>query len=59
MGIGLGMLVVAVALIYAGLPDKNGRSPRFLQFSAASILYPPLVLAFIALGAAQVVFSLD
>lgn len=59
LAIGFGMLVIAVVLIYAGLPDKHGSSPRFLRFGAASVLYPPLILVFIALGSAQVVFSLD
>ncbi|KYK47608.1 MULTISPECIES: hypothetical protein [Bradyrhizobium] len=59
LAIGLGMLVIAIVLIYAGLPDKQGGSPRFLRFHAASVLYPPLILVFIALGTAQVVFSFD
>ncbi|MDA9423834.1 MULTISPECIES: hypothetical protein [Bradyrhizobium] len=59
LAIGLAMLVIAVVLIYVGLPDRQGGSPRFLRFEAASILYPPLILVFIAIGTAQVVFSLD
>ncbi|QQO24291.1 hypothetical protein JJB98_32675 [Bradyrhizobium diazoefficiens] len=59
LAIGLVMLVIAVVLIYVGLPDRQGDSPRFLRFGAASILYPPLILVFIAIGTAQVVFSLD
>lgn len=56
--IGVIMLAVSAALIYFGLPDKLGESPRFLRFGAASVLYPPLILVFIALGTAQVFFSL-
>jgi hypothetical protein len=58
VAIGLGMLGIAAALIYLGLPDEQGNSPRFLRFSSASVLYPPLILVFIALGTAEVFFSL-
>ena len=61
MGLAIGslMLVTAVVLIYVGLPDRRGGTPRFLRFEAASILYPPLILVFIAVGTAQVVIFLD
>jgi hypothetical protein len=52
------MLAVGFLLIIAGRPDKSGISPKFLRFDAALVLYPPLVLAFFALGVAAIVFSL-
>jgi hypothetical protein len=52
------MLAVGFLLITAGRPDKSGISPKFLRFDAALVLYPPLVLAFFALGVAAIVFSL-
>lgn len=54
--IGIVLVAMAIALIVLGLPDRQGNSPRFLRFSAASVLYPPLVLVFIALGTAEIVF---
>ena len=55
---GTAMLAVGFLLIIAGRPDKSGISPKFLRFDAALVLYPPLVLAFFALGVAAIVFSL-
>jgi hypothetical protein len=40
LAIGLLSLALAAALIYFGLPDKQGNSPRFLRFGAALVLYP-------------------
>ena len=56
---GLAMLLLAALLIYLGRPDKQGNSPRFLRFDAALVLYPPVVLLAIALGAAELVYSLS
>ena len=53
--IGVVMLIIAGALIFIGLPNKAGVSPRFLQFDASLVLYPPLVLLFIAGGFAELI----
>ena len=55
---GTAMLAIALALIWLGLPDRNGLHRRFLRFSSAQVLYPPVILAFIALGAAAVISSI-
>jgi hypothetical protein len=55
---GIAMLVVALILIWAGRPDKAGVHPSFLRFHAALVLYPPIIIAFLALGMAAVVSSL-
>ena len=34
---------VAGVLLFIGLPDRCGASPRFLRFDAAPILYPPVI----------------
>ena len=49
------MLIIACALILFGLPNNAGLSPRFLQFDASLVLYPPLVLLFIAGGFAELI----
>ena len=54
--IGLALLALAAALIYLGLPDKQGNSPRFLQFGAALVLYPPAVMAVLTFGVAELLF---
>lgn len=53
--IGLVLLVIAGGLLFIGLPNKAGVSPRFLRFEASLVLYPPLVLVFIAGGVAELI----
>jgi hypothetical protein len=55
---GIAMLAVAGILIFIGLPNRAGEHPRFLRFEAALVLYPPVILAFIGLGAAAVISDL-
>ena len=55
---GIAMLVIALILIVLGRPNRNGVHRRFLRFNAAMVLYPPVILAFIALGAAAVISSI-
>ena len=56
--LGIAMLVAAVLLIWFGLPNRNGVHRRFLRFSAAQVLYPPVILALIALGSAALISNL-
>ena len=39
---GIAILTIALALIWLGRPDRNGVHRRFLRFSSAQVLYPPL-----------------
>lgn len=55
---GIVMLGVAAILIFIGRPNQAGGHPKFLRFEAALVLYPPVVLAFIGLGAAAVISGL-
>ena len=55
---GIAMLVAAFLLIWVGRPNKAGVHPRFLRFDAALVLYPPVILAFTAMGAAAVISSI-
>ena len=55
---GIAMLVIAFVLIWVGRPDKAGVHPSFLRFDAALVLYPPVILAFIAMGTAAVISSI-
>ena len=59
LAIGLVMLLAAALLIYSGRPDKEGNSPRFLQFGPALVLYPPAVLVVFAFGAAELFYALS
>ena len=56
--IGVSSLAIAAGLIFIGLPDKDGVSPRFLRFEAAVVLYPPLVMIFLVGGAAELIAAL-
>ena len=53
--IGIVLLAIGISLIFIGRPNKAGVHPRFLQFEASSVLYPPLVLVFFAGGAAALI----
>ena len=53
----IGLLAVAIGagLLAAGLPNRRGESPRFLQFYAAPMLYPAAVLIFLVIGIVELV----
>ena len=53
--IGVVLLVIAAGLIFIGLPDKDGVSPRFLRFEAAVVLYPPFIMIFLVGGVAELI----
>ena len=53
--IGVLLLAIAGGLIFAGLPDKAGESPRFLRFHSALTFYPALSLVFLSSGAAELI----
>jgi hypothetical protein len=57
IGIGLAFCVVGILLVFIGMP-KNGVTPRFLRFDAAVVLYPAVVLTFLAFGGAQILRAL-
>ena len=56
--IGVVLLATAAGLMFVGLPNKAGASPRFLRFEAAIVLYPPVVMVFFAGGIAEIVTAL-
>jgi len=51
--IGIVSISIAAFLIFIALPDKDRVSPRFLQFEASLVLYPPVVMVFFAVGVAE------
>ena len=55
---GIASLVVALALIWAGRPNKSGVHPKYLRFDAALVLYPPLILVFFAFGIGGIILGL-
>lgn len=55
---GTAMLVIALVLVWIGRPDKTGLHPSFLRFNAAMVVYPPIILVSITMGAAAVIDSL-
>ena len=56
--IGVVLLAIAIGLIFIGRPNRAGVHPRFLQFDAALVLYPPVVLVFFAGGVAEFIAGL-
>jgi hypothetical protein len=49
--IGAAFVVVAVVLVFIGIP-KHGEIPRFLRFDASIVLFPPVIMTFLAFGVA-------
>ena len=56
--VGTTLIAVAVVLLWIGMPDKNGITPRFLRFEIAPLIYPPLILAIFAIGAANLLSAI-
>ena len=44
--LGVVLVLLAAGLLYIGTPNKAGQHPRFLQFEASLVLFPPLILIF-------------
>jgi hypothetical protein len=53
--IGLVAIIIGGGLLVAGLPNRRGESPRFLQSQAAPMLYPAAVMIFLAIGIVELV----
>jgi hypothetical protein len=49
---------IAAGLLFVGMPDRSGASPRFLRFAAAPVIYPPIILALLAIGLANLIASI-
>ncbi|MGT2435264.1 hypothetical protein ACU4GH_04550 [Bradyrhizobium betae] len=56
--IGAAMIAIAGVLIFIGRPNSAGEHPRFLRFEAALVLFPPVILSFLGLGAAAIISGL-
>lgn len=52
---GVFMVAVALLLIWAGRPNKDGIHRKLLRFNAALVLYPPLILSCFAFGIASII----
>ena len=52
------VLAIAAGLILIGRPNKAGVSPRFLQFDASLVLYPPVIIVFLAGGFGELIAGL-
>jgi uncharacterized membrane protein len=52
IAIGLVLFVVGVLLVFIGMP-KHGESPRFLRFEASLVVYPAVIMIFLAFGVAM------
>jgi hypothetical protein len=56
--VGTVFLALAAVLLWIGIPVGNGISPPFLRFEIAPLIYPPLVLAIFAIGAANLISAI-
>ena len=55
---GLAMLAFAGFLIFIGCPGKDAVHRKYRRFNAALVLYPPIILVFMAVGIAAIVSEL-
>ena len=53
--VGLLLLAITAVLVVVAWPNRTGPYPRFLQFESAVIVYPPIIMVFLALGVATLV----
>jgi hypothetical protein len=56
--IGIGALVVAVVMVWFGMPNKAGVNPRLLRLGFMQMVYPATVLAFLVFGVAELMKSM-
>jgi hypothetical protein len=52
IAIGLVLFIVGVLLVIIGMP-KHGESPRFLRWEASLVVYPAVIMVFLAFGVAM------
>jgi hypothetical protein len=52
IAIGLVLFIVGVLLIIIGIP-RHGQHPRFLRFEASLVVYPAVIMVFLAFGVAM------
>jgi hypothetical protein len=55
--IGVGALIFAFAMVWLGMPNKSGESPRFLRNGLMQMIYPAIVLAVMVIGIAELLLS--
>lgn len=58
LAIGAVLLAAGAVLLFVGLPNRSGVSPRFLQFEAALVLYPPVIMFFLVGAIAKIIKAL-
>jgi hypothetical protein len=52
IAIGLVLFVIGVLLVVIGIP-RHGGHPRFLRFEASLVVYPAVIMVFLAFGVAM------
>ena len=56
--IGIGALVIAVAMIWLGMPNKVGENPRLLRSGFMQMIYPAAILGVMVAGIAELLKAL-
>jgi hypothetical protein len=51
--IGTGALVIGIAMVWFGMPNKAGENPRLLRIGFMQMIYPAVVLMFVVTGVAE------
>jgi hypothetical protein len=56
--IGVILVLLAIGLVFIGRPNRAGQHPRFLQFESSLLLFPSVILVFLAMGMAEIISGL-
>jgi len=51
--IGICGLVIGLAMLWFGMPNRGGENPRFLRLGFVQMFYPAIVLLFFVIAAAE------
>ncbi|HET9715717.1 MAG TPA: hypothetical protein VFP60_05975 [Pseudolabrys sp.] len=52
--IGIVLIAIGCVLVFIARPNKSGQHPYFLRFESSMVLYPPVIMIFLVIGAAEV-----
>jgi hypothetical protein len=58
LALGIASLFIAAGLVWFGKPNAKGANPAFLQIPVMQMIYPAIILVFIAFGCAALLSGL-
>ena len=59
VALGTAALIIAAGMVWFGRPNAQGANPAFLRVGVVQMLYPAIILVFIAFGCAALISGLS